>query len=143
MLECRFEIRPGMRIAQQHASISRGRRGSQRPLTPLLQDEIYRIGREALRNAFRHTHADQIEVEIRYDDGMFRLRIRDDGKGIDSSALEEGACPGHWGLPGTVERAKGISGRLKIWSEVGTGSEVELTLPARVAYVKPAPKRNG
>ena len=114
--------------------------GSRRPLTPLLQDDIYRIGREALRNAFRHAHADQIEVEIRYDHAIFRLRIRDDGKGIDSSVLEEGARPGHWGLPGMVERAKGIGGRLKVWSEAGAGSEVELTVPARIAYAKSAPK---
>jgi signal transduction histidine kinase/ligand-binding sensor domain-containing protein len=108
--------------------------GSPRPLTPLLQDEIYRIGREALRNAFRHAHADHVEAEIRYDNGVFRLRIRDDGGGIDSSVLEQGARPGHWGLPGMRERAKGMGGRLKVWSEAGAGTEVELAVPARIAY---------
>ena len=71
--------------------------GSRLPLAPLLQDEIYRIGREMLRNAFRHAHAGRIEAEIRYDRGTFRLRIRDDGKGIDSSVLKEGARTGHFG----------------------------------------------
>ena len=80
--------------------------GSRLPLAPLIRDEIYRIGREVLRNAFRHAHADRIEAEIRYDRGMFRLRIRDDGKGIDSSVLKEGARTGHWGIPGMHERAK-------------------------------------
>jgi signal transduction histidine kinase len=110
--------------------------GPRQPLAPLLQDEIYRIGREMLRNAFRHAHAARIEAEIRYDSGMFRLRIRDDGKGIDSSVLKEGARTGHWGLPGMHERAKRMGGRLKIWSEPGAGTEAELTVPARIAYEK-------
>ena len=110
--------------------------GSRLPLVPLLRDEIYRIGREVLRNAFRHAHAGRIEAEIRYDRDMFRLRIRDDGKGIDSSVLKEGARTGHFGLPGMHERAKKIGARLKIWSEPGAGTEAELTVPARIAYEK-------
>jgi len=110
--------------------------GPRVPLAPLLRDEIYRIGREVLRNAFRHAHANRIEAEIRYDTAMFRLRIRDDGKGIDPSVLKEGARSGHWGLPGMHERAKTLGGRLKIWSEPGAGTEAELTVPARIAYEK-------
>jgi len=110
--------------------------GSRLPLVPLLRDEIYRIGRELLRNAFRHAHAGRIEAEIRYDRDMFRLRIRDDGKGIDSSVLKEGARTGHFGLPGMYERAQSIGARLKIWSEPGAGTEAELTVPARTAYEK-------
>jgi signal transduction histidine kinase/ligand-binding sensor domain-containing protein len=110
--------------------------GSRQALAPLLQDEIYRIGREMLRNAFRHAHAGRIEAEIRYDRGMFRLRIRDDGKGIDSSVLKEGARTGHWGLRGMHERAKKMGGSLKIWSEPGAGTEAELAVPARIAYEK-------
>ena len=110
--------------------------GPRRPLAPLLRDEIYRIGREMMRNAFRHAHADRIEAEIRYDRAMFRLRIRDDGKGIDSNVLKEGTRTGHWGLPGMHERAQSMGGRLKIWSEPGAGTEAELTVPARIAYEK-------
>jgi ligand-binding sensor domain-containing protein len=110
--------------------------GPRLALDPLLRDEIYRVGREVLRNAFRHAHASQIEAEIRYDRDMFRLRIRDDGRGIDSSVLKEGVRPGHWGLPGMHERANTIGGRLKIWSEPGAGTEAELTVPARIAYAK-------
>jgi signal transduction histidine kinase/streptogramin lyase len=110
--------------------------GPQQPLTPLLQDEVYRIGRETLRNAFRHAHASRIEAEIRYDRDMFRLRIRDDGKGIDSNVLKEGTRTGHWGLPGMHERAQRLGGHLKIWSEPGAGTEAELTVPARIAYEK-------
>jgi ligand-binding sensor domain-containing protein/signal transduction histidine kinase len=110
--------------------------GARQPLAPLLQDEIYRIGREVLRNAFRHAKAGRIEAEIRYERGTFRLRIRDDGKGIDSNVLKEGTRTGHWGLPGMHERAQRMGGRLKIWSEPGAGTEAELTVPARIAYEK-------
>jgi ligand-binding sensor domain-containing protein/signal transduction histidine kinase len=110
--------------------------GSPQKIAPLIQDEIYRIGREMLRNAFRHAHAARIEVEIRYEAKRFRLQIRDDGKGIEASVLKQGASRGHWGLPGMYERARRMGGHLKIWSESGAGTEAELTVPARVAYPK-------
>jgi len=108
--------------------------GTRQPLSPLLQDEVYRIAREFLRNAFLHAHANRIEVEIAYDRQFFRLRIRDDGKGIDRKVVEVGARQGHWGLPGVRERAKRIGARFRLWSEPGAGTEGELTLPARIAY---------
>jgi signal transduction histidine kinase len=108
--------------------------GQPRTLSPLLQDEIYRIAREVLRNAFQHAEAHRIEAAIQYDPDLFRLRIRDDGKGIDAKVLQEGARAGHWGLPGMRERAKRIGAQLKLWSERGAGTEVELTVPASVAY---------
>jgi signal transduction histidine kinase/ligand-binding sensor domain-containing protein len=110
--------------------------GAWQPLSPLLQDEVYRIAREILRNAFHHAHANRIEAEIAYDRQFYRLRIRDNGKGIDPKVLEQGARSGHWGLPGVRERAKRIGARLKLWSEPGAGTEVELTVPARIAYGK-------
>ena len=103
--------------------------GERQSLSPILQDEIYRIGRELLRNAFQHAGASQIESEIRYNDRVFRLRIRDDGRGIDPKVLEEGARAGHWGLPGIRERAKRIGARLDFWSEAGAGTEIQLTVP--------------
>jgi signal transduction histidine kinase len=115
--------------------------GARRILSPALQDEVYRIGREVLRNAFRHAHASHIEAEIRYDTRNLRLRIRDDGKGIDRHILEEGARAGHWGLPGIRERAKRIGGRFDIWSEAGAGTEIELTVPASRAYAQPQAQR--
>jgi len=108
--------------------------GERQDLSPMLQDEVYRIAREVLRNAFCHAHARQIEAEIRYDDRSLRLRIRDDGTGIDPKVLDEGGRARHWGLPGIRERAKQIGARLDFWSEAGAGTEVELTVPASVAY---------
>jgi signal transduction histidine kinase len=108
--------------------------GVRQPLSPILQDEIYRIAREILRNAFHHAHASRIEAEIAYAPQFFRLRIRDNGKGIDRKVLEEGARQGHWGLPGIRERAKRMGAQLKLLSETGAGTEAELTVPARIAY---------
>ncbi len=109
--------------------------GESRNLHPILRDEVYKIVAEALRNAFRHADARQIEVEIRYDNEQFRLRVRDDGKGIDPAVLSSQGSEGHYGLPGMRERATLIGGKLTIWSEVDAGTEVELRLPSSIAYV--------
>lgn len=110
--------------------------GKPRPLSPTLQDELYRISREVVRNAFKHANAKRIEVEIRYDNDHLRLRIRDDGKGIDPKTLEAGGQAGHWGIPGIRERSQKIGAKLDFWSEVGAGTEVQLVVPASVAYEK-------
>jgi signal transduction histidine kinase len=108
--------------------------GEPQVLFPILQDEIYRIAREVIRNAFHHAAASSIEVEIRYDARQLRLRVRDDGKGIDPKMLQASGRAGHWGLPGIRERAQRIGAGLEFWSEAGAGTEVELTIPASIAY---------
>ena len=117
--------RPGFRVAVE---------GQARDLHPILRDEIYRIAAEALRNAFQHAQARKVEVEIRYDDEQFRLRVRDDGKGIDPAVLSRQHVEGHYGLPGMRERATLIGGKLAVWSEADAGTEVELCVPAGSAY---------
>jgi predicted ATPase/GAF domain-containing protein len=107
--------------------------GSPRDLNPIVRDDIHRIAREALRNAFRHAQAAQIEAEVTYGVREVRLRIRDDGKGIDTSHLSGGRAR-HWGLTGMRERAEQIGARLNLWSKVGAGTEVELCIPGSVAY---------
>jgi signal transduction histidine kinase len=116
--------------------------GERQILSPTLQDEVYRIGREALRNAFLHAAARHIEARILYDERLLRLRIRDDGKGIAPKVLEEGGRAGHWGLIGIRERAKRMGAQLDFWSEPGAGTEVQLTVPASVAY-EPSPADPG
>ena len=110
--------------------------GNRRAKRAVIREEIYRIARELLRNAYRHAHAQSIEAELRYDDDVFLLIVRDDGKGIDPKVLKDRGRAGHWGLPGTYERAEGIGARLDIWSEVGAGTEVRLTVPGAIAYEK-------
>ena len=77
---------------------------------------MYRIAGEALRNAFRHADARRIEVEIRYDERQLRLRVRDDGKGIDPGLLAGDGQAGHFGLPGMRERPKRVGAKLTVWS---------------------------
>jgi signal transduction histidine kinase/ligand-binding sensor domain-containing protein len=110
--------------------------GKSRDLAPPVRHEAYLIACEALRNAFQHAGAPRIEVEIRYDSRELRLRVRDDGKGIGAKVLEGGKRSGHHGLPGMHERAKLVGGRLVVWSELNAGTEIELTIPASVAYAK-------
>jgi len=108
--------------------------GTPRPLQPIVRDEIYRIASEALRNAFRHAEAQQIEVELRYDHREFRLRVRDDGKGIDHKFLSAEGRAGHFGLPGMRERANLIGGKLDVWTAPDSGTEIELGIPASHVY---------
>jgi signal transduction histidine kinase len=108
--------------------------GERQPLQPLLQDEVYRIARELLRNAFQHAEAAQIEAEIRYGPHLLRVHVRDDGKGIDPEILKAGGRDGHWGLAGMRERAKRIGARLDFWSQAGAGTEVRLSVPGSIAY---------
>ncbi len=111
--------------------------GVSRNLHPILRDEVYRLAVEALRNAFCHAAAQNVEVEVRYDEKYFRLRVRDDGKGIPSDVLNDGR-EGHYGLPGMRERAKLVGGKLTIWTELDGGTEIELNIPGARAYVKSA-----
>ncbi|HTY84738.1 MAG TPA: two-component regulator propeller domain-containing protein, partial [Silvibacterium sp.] len=102
--------------------------GTSRGVHPILRDEIYKIAREALRNAFRHAHAQRIEAEIYYSDKMLRLCIRDDGGGFDPSVVDAGST-GHYGLRGMRERAARIGAKLEVGTGSGAGTEITVSLP--------------
>src|SRR6266496_1879490 len=108
--------------------------GRVRELHPMVREECYWIGREAVVNALTHSNGRKVEVEITYAPRQFRLRVRDDGRGIDPRILEEGGRSDHWGLQGMRERAQKIGGQLKLWSRPETGTEVELIIPRASAY---------
>jgi signal transduction histidine kinase len=107
--------------------------GAPRLLRPAVRDEVYLIGREALINAFRHSRARNIEVELGYEPSHFRVLIRDGGCGIDSQVLRLGR-EGHWGLSGMQERAERIGGKLRVLTRASAGTEVELIIPGSVAF---------
>ena len=107
--------------------------GSPRSLHPIVRDEVYRIGREAVVNAFRHAQAKNIAVEVSYLDNQLRILVSDDGCGINSEVVDSGR-DGHWGLSGMRERAERIKARLKLRSRLGAGTEVELSVPGNVAF---------
>ena len=108
--------------------------GSLRELHPIIREESYSIGREAIINALQHSDGRNIEVEIIYESREFRLRIRDNGRGIDSAILEQGGRADHWGLQGMRERANRIGAQFELWSRLGSGTEIELRIPASTAY---------
>jgi signal transduction histidine kinase len=110
--------------------------GTSRDLVPLIRDEVHGIASEALRNAFRHAHAVRIEVGIHFDRRQFGLRVRDNGKGIDQKVLSGGGGRGHFGLAGLRERARLVGGKLAIRSKPDSGTEIEITIPASLAYAK-------
>jgi signal transduction histidine kinase/ligand-binding sensor domain-containing protein len=107
--------------------------GERRPLRAAVHDEVYWIARESIANALRHAHATAIEVELEYSRNRFRLTIRDDGRGIDPQILEAGR-ENHFGLSGITERATRIRATLNIASAAGAGTEIDLTIPADVAF---------
>jgi signal transduction histidine kinase len=117
--------------------------GETRDLHPIVRDEVFRIGCEALRNAFQHSGAARIEVGIHYSHRQFRVCIRDNGKGIDPKVLDGVAREGHYGLPGMHERAKLAGGKLVVRSRVNSGTEAEIIMPAARAYAKSrSPRRS-
>lgn len=116
--------------------------GTTRDLNPIARDEVYRIAGEAVRNAFQHARASRIEVGIQYDQRQLRLRIRDNRNGIDPKVLEAGSRAGHYGLPGLHERAKLVGGMLTVSSQPGSGTEIELTIPASTVYASTSARRS-
>jgi len=115
--------------------------GTPIPMNPIVRDEVYRIATEGVRNAIRHANARQIEVEIRYAEHHLRLRIGDNGTGIDPAILDHDHKAGHWGLRGMRERAKLVGGTLEVWSQVDIGTEIDLSIPAASVYATPPSAR--
>jgi signal transduction histidine kinase len=108
--------------------------GIPRELHPVVREEAYRIGREAIVNAFCHAGASEIEVEVAYKWTELQLRVRDDGRDIDPKVLSFGDRPGHLGLAGMRERAQKLGAHLEIASRPRAGTEVDLRIPGALAY---------
>ena len=108
--------------------------GNSRALNPIVFEELSCIGKEALGNAFRHSMARSIEAELTYEPHELSMRIRDDGVGIEEHILKEGRRDGHLGLENMRERSRNIGAQLDLWSRTGVGTEVELRIPAGLAY---------
>jgi signal transduction histidine kinase/ligand-binding sensor domain-containing protein len=103
--------------------------GAQTEIDPITRDEIYRIGREAIGNAFKHSDCSKVEVELAYAHHEFQMTVLDDGKGIDPAILTAGGKPGHWGICNMRERAQKIGASLEFLSLPNAGTTLELKLP--------------
>jgi signal transduction histidine kinase/ligand-binding sensor domain-containing protein len=110
------------------------RSGDPREMHPIVRDEVYRIGYEAIRNACTHSAGTRLEVGLTYDHDL-TLRVVDNGLGIDQSILHAGK-DGHFGLRGMRERAARIGARFTIASSQSSGTEIVLTVPGAIVFRK-------
>jgi signal transduction histidine kinase len=113
--------------------------GEIREIHPVIRDEIYRIGYEAIHNACKHSKSTRLSVAMSYSRN-FLLLIRDDGLGFDSAAAEQGQ-KGHFGLQGMRERANRIGGELTVASSPGSGAEIRLVVPGSVVFRNSGPRQ--
>jgi signal transduction histidine kinase len=113
--------------------------GDAREMHPIVRDEIYRIGYEAIRNACTHSEASQLRVELRYADDL-ALCVADNGTGIDPAIADSGKV-GHFGLQGMRERAARIGGKLRLVSSSNSGTEIKLVVPGGIIFRKTMPIR--
>jgi len=107
--------------------------GTPQALNPIACSEAYNISQEAIYNAFRHSQGSKIDVELSFSRDCLSLRIRDNGRGINEDVLST-ERDGHWGLTGMQERAQKIGAQITLWSRLGSGTEVDVSIPSKVAY---------
>jgi signal transduction histidine kinase len=98
------------------------------PLPAEVENNLLRIGQEALTNAIKYAKASKIWIELVYAPTQCLLRVKDDGQGftLDSSFTRKG-----FGLLGMKERANRIGGQLKIQSVIEEGTEIVVSVPRR------------
>jgi len=113
--------------------------GDAKRMHPVVRDEIYRIGYEAIRNACAHSSASQLQVELTYGHDL-ALRVTDNGIGIDSAVADQGK-DGHFGLQRMRERAARIGGKLTLMSSSASGTEINLFVPGEIIFQKTMPVR--
>jgi signal transduction histidine kinase/ligand-binding sensor domain-containing protein len=109
--------------------------GDARELHPIVRDELYRIGQEAIQNAKAHSHGSFLGIDLAYGHDLV-LHVRDNGVGIDPGYAISGR-EGHHGLQGMRERAARIQGRLTILSSADSGTDISVIVPGSVSYLHP------
>src|SRR5262245_19288598 len=109
--------------------------GDAKEMHPVVRDEIYRVGYEAIRNACTHSRGSRAEVELKYGQDL-ALRIKDDGVGIDATIGDRGK-EGHFGLQGMRERVVRIGGKLTVASAAGSGTEITVVVPGGIVFREP------
>jgi ligand-binding sensor domain-containing protein/signal transduction histidine kinase len=115
--------------------------GNSQHLHPIVRDEVYRVGYEAIRNACSHSEGSRLEVELIYARNL-TLRVRDNGKGIPPQVAGSGKA-GHFGLKGMQERAQRVGGTLTLSSSAFSGTEVELSVPGNIVFTDRDPEESG
>ncbi len=109
--------------------------GDSKEMHPVVRDEIYRVGYEAIRNARTHSRGSRLDVELKYGHDL-ALHVKDDGIGIDP-AIEDHGKEGHFGLQGMRERVARIGGKLMVVSSAGSGTEITVIVPGGIVFREP------
>jgi signal transduction histidine kinase len=112
--------------------------GERRFLRNDVQGELCRIAREALVNTLNHAKAKSAEISLAYEKSELSMKCSDTGLGIPIDVMKTGRRAGHWGLIGMKERATTIEAKLQVWSTPGSGTQIEVRVPAKRAYLFPA-----
>jgi ligand-binding sensor domain-containing protein/signal transduction histidine kinase len=124
-------------LAGRRIAFSVSVEGVGREMHPIVRDEVYRIGYEAIRNACIHSEGTRINIVLSYIND-FRLSVHDNGRGMDPEMAAKGR-EGHYGLIGMYERASRIRGKLTISSAPNSGTELELVVPRYIMLKRSAP----
>jgi signal transduction histidine kinase len=108
--------------------------GDARDMHPIVRDEVYRVGYEAIRNASVHSQASMLRVTLTYADEL-SVEVADNGVGMDPMVADRGK-EGHFGLQGMRERADRIAGKLTVASSPESGTQIKLVVPGKIIYRK-------
>jgi signal transduction histidine kinase len=111
--------------------------GDARVMHPIVRDEVYRVGYEAIRNASVHSQGSKLRVTLTYADEL-SVDVADNGVGLDPLVADRGK-EGHFGLRGMRERAARIAGKLIVTSSPESGTQVKLVVPGKIIYRKTTP----
>jgi signal transduction histidine kinase len=107
--------------------------GRERPLNAATGNDVLQVGRQAITNALQHAHARKIHVLLSYGEQLLQIRVQDNGRGMSEETVNL-QRPGHYGIAGMQERAERLGGNISIRSRIGEGTEVNLSVPARLLY---------
>jgi signal transduction histidine kinase/streptogramin lyase len=118
----------GRRIAKGKAQFTFVLTGVPRSVLPRIEEQLLRIGQEAITNAVRHAHANQITVELEFGEAKVVLRVIDDGVGFDLSNVAD-QFQSHWGLANMQERTQLIGGEFRLITAPGHGTEIHAVGP--------------
>ena len=102
--------------------------GAPQTLPEVVEENLLRIGQEALANIIKHSKATDVEIDLQFDGQQVNLQVKDNGTGFDRQNAV-GPHEGHFGLLGMSERARRLGGHFKIFSELGQGTMVRAEIP--------------
>ncbi|MHC4402516.1 MAG: PAS domain-containing sensor histidine kinase [Planctomycetota bacterium] len=105
-------------------------------LEPMLENGLFRIAQESVMNACRHSHSEQVRIQLIQQGDEVRLEVRDWGIGFDPENVGQGC----FGLRGIRERARLLDGQAEIQSALGRGTRVAVSFPVAANQLRQGPR---